>query len=1686
MPQQVEAIQILLKTKMAGEDALGKAIERVNQLGKSIANYKPMDAVQASLEKTTKKAREVSQNIQNINEETNKKIEGRTEKTANTISGALKKSVDPFIYINAMFPILEKMFLKFLPNIGKAYDYFINIATGMKNLSVSFVNIVQSSTTLSWIASAVFASLSRGFILFSFVDTVKEIVGTAKTSVPIIDKIKNAVKMIDTWMNDMTVSSKSIIRPFSTGIVTIVGSVAGLLTPLMTAIGGLTSFLGLANLFFFSSGIMKAKFLFSEIGGLIKGFLDTILSKFYSINDIGLKFKQQFSTELNQEKQFSREINGLSSIKFPIAGQIQLIIAEVRPFLDYAIRQLSSITDALFFGFNLSKRDIQYINDSAKKVLGGVQSEASKSFGFVHKEFQNAFDMTVFSRVLHTWWNNSFIAGMVRMPLNFAKWITGGIYSGIKALTTKAPPIEKEKQDFQIEEKKDDKALTLLKTVRQFGKETTQIINENVVVIINSIDTVTKKLAEKIPEVKKLSPTAISPAIQPSKKGGGEDSYVSLLDIAKEKEVSNVAQLFNGLVKKLESNGIDAGKNFVSGVNKGIETQEENPKVFQLSRLIQKISALMKQVKPFESFQLLPKGEAVDKLKDELNDLVVAFVLLAQKKVTVREVFQTIQKGFSALSTISKDEKILGNITESKIEEKLLSPSGLSVFQKLLSGVAKEIQELQNTKKIGTQDFSQSFVDILIGDVSGVGFTRAKNRIVNLIGSLLTDISFPKQYYPYGKEIIEKTVQDIDLSKPLARKGGMGIVKEISTGVVANIPALTKAMDKATEAADKFLPHSPAEEGAFKTLREAGAKILDELSFGISSKVAWFLGIFHRLSNNAVVAMKPMLEVGNVAKRIGIAVTTLSSLQYAFVGFDVSATDLQTTFTSLSKSINEVATVEKQAALANVGINLSKVRSATSPATEMFLQFSDAMKKFPPNSEAMQKALEAIGLSTQSNIVNAMMMGRERILEMMNEGAKVGATFDQSFVSIGQSFTETMNKFGKIGEYLERDFLQIIIGPLKDTAEYLFSFYSNNVVAIRAIIKIAGEVFNILLDMIGKFSKRAINDPQKGIEFLGSIVMGFWQSMLTMGGVVVDDFLEGTLGKIWQWLKAGWNIVWGVLSEYAYQIGDLIARQARIWTQTIKIKFLEMLASIVSSPQFRLILDQFGILEKTVGAGLKQSIISEKTELDKILEEEVNAFGGAGGDFSLESVFGARMLAVAERTKKIIAESKEELGRASSVLADPKKWEETATKFKAGFVKAIEDFKTITGNTGWGDIFSDAMTKFNQAVSKQNWDEAAKQMQDMSDKAQGAVNKIAQIGPEARKAAEQAKNATKIIADDIIEKVTGLTKAQREQAIVENKIAVQTLQVKLKAASDETEKKAIQRELDIQNMIASQEDELKNFKIALDAKYTEERDYEEKVKALKGFVAQQKMAITANLNDSEAQKEIKLFNEKTDVATKFTSNFQTLFSNMYELTGKKVKAFFYLEKAASIAEAIINTATGIVNAFALPAPLNLTLGPVLAELVATVGATQVGIITSQAIQGPSGYAAGGIVPGNGDGDIVPAMLTPGEAIIRKGAVQKYGTVFLNALNEGLLPERVIENLSLSLPTPMPRPQMAFANGGLVMPMSAQQSNRQEINITNVTSREEIFKAMNSASGRDVIFNVLSSENNKFRKIVRGV
>lgn len=136
--------------------------------------------------------------------------------------------------------------------------------------------------------------------------------------------------------------------------------------------------------------------------------------------------------------------------------------------------------------------------------------------------------------------------------------------------------------------------------------------------------------------------------------------------------------------------------------------------------------------------------------------------------------------------------------------------------------------------------------------------------------------------------------------------------------------------------------------------------------------------------------------------------------------------------------------------------------------------------------------------------------------------------------------------------------------------------------------------------------------------------------------------------------------------------------------------------------------------------------------------------------------------------------------------------------------------------------------------------------------------------------------------------------------------------------------------------------------------------------------AEAEIAAIQESGKSEQQKEIEIAQIK---------------ANLRELE----KAELAKLKPIKYAQSISNTALGVTGALSMQpwTPLNF----VLAAMVAAAGAAEIATIAAQK------YATGGIVPGYGANDTVPAMLTPGEVILNQSQqsnlVQNMGGITIN-------------------------------------------------------------------------------------------
>ncbi len=214
-----------------------------------------------------------------------------------------------------------------------------------------------------------------------------------------------------------------------------------------------------------------------------------------------------------------------------------------------------------------------------------------------------------------------------------------------------------------------------------------------------------------------------------------------------------------------------------------------------------------------------------------------------------------------------------------------------------------------------------------------------------------------------------------------------------------------------------------------------------------------------------------------------------------------------------------------------------------------------------------------------------------------------------------------------------------------------------------------------------------------------------------------------------------------------------------------------------------------------------------------------------------------------------------------------------------------------------------------------------------------------------------------------------------------------------------------------------------------------------------------------------------------DSANYVATEMGNVFASLYELTGKKIKAFFYMQKAAAIAQTIIETekaammAMGQMGIFGIP----------MSALIRAKGYAAVATIMAQTI---SGKAEGGAIEGaspHPKADNILIRATAGEFMQPVAAVKYYGLDLMEKIRRMAIPRQALAGFASGGIIPM-RPRMAFASGGAVTSatpgIDEKGTTAPAVNIANFVDPSLFEEYVASDEGQDLIINIVSK--NRFQ------
>jgi len=279
------------------------------------------------------------------------------------------------------------------------------------------------------------------------------------------------------------------------------------------------------------------------------------------------------------------------------------------------------------------------------------------------------------------------------------------------------------------------------------------------------------------------------------------------------------------------------------------------------------------------------------------------------------------------------------------------------------------------------------------------------------------------------------------------------------------------------------------------------------------------------------------------------------------------------------------------------------------------------------------------------------------------------------------------------------------------------------------------------------------------------------------------------------------------------------------------------------------------------------------------------------------------------------------------------------------------------------------------------------------------------------------------------------------------------------------------------DMSSRHAEELESLERLLTDKMAREMGYIDEVSLLKDVARQHEL----EQEQLVADQQTRLAQARLSLAQEVAGGVSRAFTDMYELSGKKTKEFFYIAKAASIAQATMKMSESIVGALGSPPYGWAAIAQ--ATLIGIMGAAQIAKITAQQL------AAGGPVKGSSPSDTadnVPIWATAGEYMQPVKTVRHYGVGVMNAIKNRLVPKEIFSGFSLpsfSLPSPDTSYKMSYATGGQVTPRAGGQTDS-EINIVNIIDPRDIDSYMSSSMGSEAVLNIISSKARSVKKLLR--
>lgn len=248
-------------------------------------------------------------------------------------------------------------------------------------------------------------------------------------------------------------------------------------------------------------------------------------------------------------------------------------------------------------------------------------------------------------------------------------------------------------------------------------------------------------------------------------------------------------------------------------------------------------------------------------------------------------------------------------------------------------------------------------------------------------------------------------------------------------------------------------------------------------------------------------------DLGFLSKRLNISIENLSQLDFAAKKVGGSVFDLSFVLRNLAQNLEKSFSDSEVAnEISSLGINLAEVQKSAEPIQTLFLRLIDIVSKFGVASEKGVKALEFLGTTGDSPLINLFAKGSTVVTDLQKQASKLGVTItdDIANISIELSFLQT--KIEDITKSVIAELVVPLLPKINELSVEIADFVEKNRAKITGFIKFAQNIISILLGGLSDAVKFAIKSPSEAFEISKEIVFEFGNFLLDTFKILFSSF----------------------------------------------------------------------------------------------------------------------------------------------------------------------------------------------------------------------------------------------------------------------------------------------------------------------------------------------------------------------------------------------------------------------------------------------------------------------------------------------------------------------------------------------------------------------------------------------------